>query len=60
MTGSRNAHKMSVTPFLMQVRRSAYAVYTKRMEEGKPRKEKDMQQKVKTSKEDPDIENMLK
>ena len=35
MNGSGNIHKMSVTPSLIQARRSAYAVYTIRMHEGK-------------------------
>ena len=35
VTGSGNAHIMSVTASLMQARRSAYAVYTIRMEEVK-------------------------
>ena len=42
VTGSGHAHKMPITPSLMQERRSAYAVYTNGMEEEKPRKEKDM------------------
>ena len=37
-----------------QVRRYAYAVYTKRMEEENARKDNDMKQKAKTSKEDQD------
>ena len=45
--GSGNAYNMSVIPSLMQTRRSAYAVYTKRMEEGKTIKEKDMQHNAK-------------
>ena len=32
MTGSEHAHKMPITPSLMQALRSACAVYTKRME----------------------------
>ena len=44
VTGSGNAHKLTVTPTLMQARRSAYAVYTKCMEEGKYEKRRLRQQ----------------
>ena len=51
---------MQITPSLIQARRSAYAVYTKCMEEEKARKEKDMQQKAKTDNEDQDTQNIIK
>ena len=51
---------MPITPSLMQARRSAYAVYIKRMEEEKERKEKDMQQNAKTASEDHDTQNIPK
>ena len=59
VTGSGHAHKMPITPS-MQVRQSAYAVYTKRMEEQKARKDKDMQQNAKTDNEDEDTQNIPK
>ena len=58
VTGLR--HKMPSTPSLVQARRSTYSVCTKRMEEEKARKEKDMQQNAKTAKEDPDTQNTPK
>ena len=52
VTGSGHAHKIPITPSLMQARWSTYAVYTKCMEVEKARKEMDMQQKSMTAKED--------
>ena len=46
VTALGHAHKMPITPSFMQAGRSAY---TKRMEEEKARKDKDMQQNTKTA-----------
>ena len=51
---------MLIPPSLMKERRSAYAVYTKRMEEEKSRKEKDTQQNAKLTKKDHDTQNIPK
>ena len=60
VTGSGHAYKMPITHSLMQARRSAYAVYTKRMEEEKAKKKKDMQHTAKLAKEDQDTQTIIK
>ena len=57
VTESRHAHKMLITPSLMQARRCACAVYTKCM--GDEKQQMDMQQKAKIVKEDHDPQNIL-
>ena len=59
VTGSGHAHKMAITPSLMQARRSSYAVHAKCMEEEQERNEKDMQQKTKTDNEDQYTQNIM-
>lgn len=60
VAGSGHAHKMPITPSLLQARRSAYAAYSKRMEEEKARKEKERQQRAKEIKDNQDKQEALK
>ena len=59
VTVSGHAHKIPITPALMQARRSSYAVYTKCMEVEKARKDKDIQQMTKRANEDQDTQNII-
>ena len=60
VTGSGHAHKMPITPSLMQTQRSAYAVHTKRIEEEKVREDQEMHHKAKAAKENQHTQNILK